>query len=164
MEVVEDQSVCSKVPAALREGLSWTLARLAQRFIAVQNGALAEVGLTMRSFGVLATVSERMARTQLEIAQIVGLDKSTLVATIDDLEHRGLVQRQADPADRRARVVESTAKGRELAAHASATVAKAEAKLLADFGEAEVAQLKSAVLGLLLRTGHSEGAQLGSCM
>jgi DNA-binding MarR family transcriptional regulator len=165
METIESRDLCSKVPASLREGLSWMLARLAQRFIGVQNGALAELGLSMRSFGVLATVSERIARTQMEIAQIVGLDKSTLVATIDDLERRGLVERRADPADRRARVVESTAQGRDLAARAAATVAQAESELLAGLHDGEAVQLKSALLGLLSRTGgHSDAIQPGSCM
>ncbi len=164
METLHASDACSKVPAVLRQGLSWTLARLARRFVAVQNSALAELGLTMRSFGVLATVSERSARTQLEIAQIVGLDKSTLVATIDDLEQRRLVERRADPDDRRARVVQSTEAGAALAARAAETVAQAEAALLGEFDDADARQVKAVLIALLARTAHSDSMHSGSCI
>ena len=164
METLQTQETCSKTPAVLRESFSWALARLTQAFVGAQNAALGELDLTMRSFAVLATVSERVARTQLEIAQIVGLDKSTLVATIDDLEKRGLVERSADPADRRARVVESTLAGRELAARAAALVAQTEAKLFSGCAAGEAARLKSSVVDLLLGALHADANQPGSCM
>lgn len=163
MEILHTPETCSKTPAVLRNALSWTVARMAQAFVGAQNAALADHGLTMRSFAVLATVSERVARTQLEIAQTVGLDKSTLVATIDDLEKRGLVERQADPADRRARVVESTPAGRELAAQAAETVAQTEEKLLSGIDSSEASRLKSSLVTLLLRALDRD-ATAGSCM
>ena len=153
---------CSKTPPALRGAFGWALARLARAFNGAQNAALAEVDLTMRSFAVLATAADG-ARTQLEIAQVVGLDKSTLVATIDDLERRGLVERRTDPADRRARFIESTAQGRTLAARAARIIEETEAKLLEKFSPAEAAQLKSSLVALLLGGLHDE-IQPGSCI
>jgi DNA-binding MarR family transcriptional regulator len=164
VDILSKPETCNKAPAVLRDGFSWPLARLAQTFIAIQNEALAEHGLTMRSFAVLATVSERRARTQLEIAQIVGLDKSTLVSTIDELERRGLVERRPDPADRRARVVESTTAGQDLAAKATATVGQTESKILAFFEPADTARIQSAVVSLLTGALHDRATQPGSCL
>ncbi|MBV8637119.1 MAG: MarR family transcriptional regulator [Candidatus Eremiobacteraeota bacterium] len=164
METLHNTETCSKTPAVLRDAFSWALARLTQTFIAAQNAALEELGLTMRSFAVLATVSERAARTQLEIAQVVGLDKSTLVSTIDELEKRGLVERRADPADRRARVVESTPAGRKLGARGAEIVAGTEAKLLGGFNPSEASRLKSSVIDLLLGALREDPNRPGSCI
>ncbi len=165
METLETTpQACAKTPATLKNGFSWTLARLAQTFIGAQNAALAELGLTMRSFAVLVTVSDRAARTQLEIAQVVGLDKSTLVATIDDMERRGLVERRADPEDRRARVVQSTDEGRAVVARAAEIVQQTEAGLLGEFGAAEASRLKTSLASLLVGALHGDAAQPGSCI
>lgn len=164
MDTLHTPELCTKTPAVLRNGFSWTLARLTQAFVNLQNEALADLDLTMRSFAVLATVSERVARTQLEIAQIVGLDKSTLVATIDDLERRGLVERRPDPSDRRARVVESTAAGRELAARASDTVMQTERRLLGAFGAAEAGRLNASLVALLHEVLRGDAMRSGSCL
>ena len=164
MDTLHRSETCSKTPQVLREGFGWTLARLSQSLVSALNVALADLDLTMRSFAVLATAADRAARTQLEIAQVVGLDKSTLVATIDDLERRGLVERRTDPADRRARVVESTAEGRTLATRAAQIVADTETAILREFGIDEAARLKSSLVALLLSALHKDPAQPGSCI
>lgn len=163
METLHPPESCSDTPPALRQAFGWALARLAQAFNGAQNAALAEVDLTMRSFAVLATAVDR-ARTQLEIAHVVGLDKSTLVATIDDLERRGLVERRTDPADRRARFVESTAEGRALAYRAAQIVEETEATLLGKVGAEEASRLKSSLVALLLGGALHDDMQPGSCI
>lgn len=49
-----------------------------------------------------------------ELAQVLDYDASTITAIIDKLEHRSLVERQADPTDRRVRRIELTEAGRAL--------------------------------------------------
>jgi MarR family transcriptional regulator, transcriptional regulator for hemolysin len=163
MDTLHLPETCRQTPPALREAFGWTLARLSQSFVGALNAALAEVDLSMRSFAVLATAADRAARTQLEIAPVVGLDKSTLVATIDELERRGLIERRTDPADRRARVIESTEAGRALATHAARIVEDTETELLGKFGIEEAARLKSSLAGLLLGL-HKDAMQSGSCI
>jgi DNA-binding MarR family transcriptional regulator len=60
--------------------------------------------------------------TQIELARIVGLDKSTMVGTIDELERLGLAERRPSPSDRRARVIVVTALGRRRLAEADAVL------------------------------------------
>jgi DNA-binding MarR family transcriptional regulator len=50
--------------------------------------------------------------TQTELAGMIGLDKTTMVVTVDDLERKGLAERVPSPTDRRARVIKVTGAGR----------------------------------------------------
>ena len=52
-------------------------------------------------------------RTQTDLAKSVGLDKTTMMVTLDELEREGLAERRPLPTDRRARVVAVTAKGEQ---------------------------------------------------
>jgi DNA-binding MarR family transcriptional regulator len=56
--------------------------------------------------------------TQIELARIVGLDKTTLVVTLDELEAAGLAERRPARADRRARVIAVTKAGERKAKQA----------------------------------------------
>jgi MarR family transcriptional regulator, transcriptional regulator for hemolysin len=93
-----------------RLDLSFLLNQAAYAFEARLAAALAEHGLTVREYCVLWKADEG-ERTQQEIAELAGLDKSTLVLTLDRLEERGLVERRVSDADRRARVVAVTPRG-----------------------------------------------------
>jgi len=64
----------------------------------------------VREYCVLWKADEA-ERTQQEIAELAGLDKSTLVLTLDKLEAAGLVERRISDVDRRARVVAVTPTG-----------------------------------------------------
>lgn len=76
----------------------------------------------MRSYSVLALASGGDNPSQRELATFLRLDPSQVVALVDDLERRRLVERLTDPNDRRANVVRGTAEGRALAAKAAAAL------------------------------------------
>jgi DNA-binding MarR family transcriptional regulator len=76
--------------------------------------ALASIELTPALFGVLNFLGHREGAIQLEIASAMGIDPSTVVSLIDELESAGLARRRPHPDDRRAREVTLTAKGRRL--------------------------------------------------
>ena len=52
------------------------------------------------------------------VASLLAMDRTTLTAALKPLERRGLLEITADPADRRARVMKLTPKGRKLLARA----------------------------------------------
>jgi DNA-binding MarR family transcriptional regulator len=91
---------------------------------------LAELGISPRGFCVLSRAIPG-DRTQRELADQCGLDKTTMVVTVDELEHAGLAERRPSPTDRRARLVTATAKGERLVADAHEIVARIYAEVLA---------------------------------
>ncbi|MGH2960987.1 MAG: MarR family winged helix-turn-helix transcriptional regulator [Solirubrobacterales bacterium] len=76
--------------------------------------ALESIGLTPALFGLLNVLGVRDGAIQLELATTMGIDPSTLVSLVDELESAGLAKRRPHPNDRRAREVTITAKGRRL--------------------------------------------------
>jgi DNA-binding MarR family transcriptional regulator len=74
--------------------------------------ALESIGITTALFSVLNYLLARGAAIQQEIGAAIGIDPSTMVALIDQLEGGGLAKRRPHPQDRRAREVVITAKGR----------------------------------------------------
>ena len=89
--------------------LSWVAKRSRDSFAR----ALSEEGLHPREFGVLAVVQRTPGITQQAIGEAAGVDPSTMVATLDSLERRGLAERRPHPGDRRKRAVHLTAAGEE---------------------------------------------------
>jgi DNA-binding MarR family transcriptional regulator len=55
----------------------------------------------MWGYVVLTVLAEQPVRTQAALAQSIGADKSRIIGVLDELQERGLIQRRADPADRR---------------------------------------------------------------
>jgi DNA-binding MarR family transcriptional regulator len=76
--------------------------------------ALAEYDLTTADHGVLVALGDFHALSQQQLADRLGADKSHVVRLIDQLEHRGLITRSADPTDRRRHRIELTDAGRQL--------------------------------------------------
>ncbi len=75
------------------------------------NQAARPTGIELQHAGVLATVQAGQIRSQRELGTALGIDKSTLVRIVDDLERRHLVQRRRAANDRRAYEVVITEEG-----------------------------------------------------
>jgi DNA-binding MarR family transcriptional regulator len=104
--------------------------------------ALVPLGLEPRHFGVLNGADLSDGATQTELAQELAIPPSRMVAIIDELAGRGLLERRAHPTDRRARTVHLTAAGRDLLAEARRRSARNEADILEPLSERERATLR----------------------
>ena len=91
--------------------------------------ALAEVELTPRMQCVLVHALEQ-ERTQIQLAALADLDKTTMVSTVDDLERLGLAERRPSATDRRARIISVTGKGRLAAAKGQEIVDRVHSEVL----------------------------------
>ena len=81
--------------------LAWLLYRAHWALASELTAALEPLGVSARGFHVLkAALSGE--HTQTELAEMVGLDKTTMVVTVDELERDGLAERRLSPHDRRA--------------------------------------------------------------
>ncbi|MFD9725497.1 MarR family winged helix-turn-helix transcriptional regulator [Streptomyces sp. NPDC059072] len=110
--------------------------------------ALGEIGLTARMHCVLVHALEE-ERTQIQLAEIGDMDKTTMVVTVDALEKAGLAERRPSAKDRRARIIAVTDEGAAVAVRSQRIVDQVHADALADLAEADRAALLR-VLGLLV--------------
>src|SRR3954467_14409122 len=74
--------------------------------------ALEPFGLHPRHFGVMTVLDARPGTTQQELADNSQVDRSSMVAVLDELEAHGLAERRPDPDDRRKRSIHLTEEGR----------------------------------------------------
>src|SRR5918995_1129230 len=75
---------------------------------------LGSVGLTPALFALLNVIGAREGAIQQELGSTLGIDRSTMVSLIDQLESAGLARRRPSATDRRAREITITPKGRRL--------------------------------------------------
>src|SRR5205085_2796119 len=94
-------------PAPLTSDLCWLLGRASHALTTELTAALESKGISPRDHSVLAGALTG-SYTQTELARLVGLDKTTLVVTLDELEDAGLAERRPSPGDRRVKVIAVT--------------------------------------------------------
>jgi DNA-binding MarR family transcriptional regulator len=106
--------------------------------------ALAPLELRSREFWMLA-IAGRGNVSQHEIADVCGMDPSSLVAVLDGLERRGWLRREPNPRDRRMHWVQRTEAGDRLFARALPRAQRAEARQLAALSVAQQRKLVAAM-------------------
>lgn len=117
-------------PRRLYDKAFWLLGRAAldaQRFTADR---LAEVGMRRGFYGVLASLAEAGPSSQADIGRRLGVDRSDMVAILNDLEGEGYVTREPDPTDRRRNSVVITRSGKSVLARFDRAIADAEKAFL----------------------------------
>ncbi|MBJ7332434.1 MAG: MarR family transcriptional regulator [Solirubrobacteraceae bacterium] len=112
-----------EAPSALTADLAWLLARASHNLNIELQAALESIGLAHRAHCVLRGAMEG-EYTQIELARLSGVDKTTMVGLIDELEAAGLAERKPSPTDRRKRVIAVTKAGEQKTAEADALVAQ----------------------------------------
>jgi DNA-binding MarR family transcriptional regulator len=113
------------------------------------NGALAELGLDVRHYALLATLEAADPPSQRTVADALGIDRATVVALVDDLEARGLVRRERSTRDRRANVLALTPAGRRTLARAHALMETCEDEFVSALPEPERERLADLLQRLL---------------
>jgi len=92
---------------------------------------LGSVGLTPALFALLNVIGAREGAIQQELGSALGIDRSTMVSLIDQLESAGLATRRPSATDRRAREIAITPKGRRLLQRARELIFQVEDTVLA---------------------------------
>ena len=113
---------------------------------------LESLDLTTRMWGVLNVLDAEGAITQHALCQSVGMDPSSMVSTIDELEAKGLVERRRHPSDRRAHALHVTKSGKETLSRGRQLARRAQDDLLAPLNRDERKQLHELLLRLALAT------------
>jgi DNA-binding MarR family transcriptional regulator len=136
-------------PVALMERLSYLLKRTFALVEATIEPGLARLGVNGREFGLLTLLEAEGPASQQRLADRIGVDRTTMVALIDALEEKQLVNRHKDPSNRRAYVLEVTAAGHKRLRDALNAVELAEQQALAPLSAAEAATLTRALQRLV---------------
>ena len=109
--------------------------------------------LEPREFALLRAVDANEGQSQQAIGERLQIPSSRMVAFVDALEARGLIERRHNPADRRTRALHLTADGRELMNRAFAVAVEHERNLCSELPGAEREQL----IEMLQRVGQQVG-------
>jgi DNA-binding MarR family transcriptional regulator len=119
---------------------------------------LAPLELEPREFALLRAVGVAEGQSQQAIGERLQIPPSRMVAFVDALERRGLLERRHNPLDRRTRELYLTDAGNELLAHALGLAVAFEQELCAQLSDAEREQLVT----LLARVGAQLGLPAGA--
>lgn len=130
------------IPRTLSRWTGFLLAQAHVRGHAIFQAALTPLELTPKGFGALATLAETGPISQVALGEAMRVDRTTIVAVIDELQKHGFVERNRNPLDRRVYSLELTDAGRATLSQAEAAAVSAHAQLLADLTEDEQQQLQ----------------------
>jgi MarR family transcriptional regulator, transcriptional regulator for hemolysin len=123
------------------------------------TASLAALGMSPRAHCVLSTAMTGEL-TQARLAELCGLDTTTMVVTVDELEKAGLAERRLSTTDRRARIIAVTQAGREMVARGQEIVSSVYEDVLGtlpeDQRQAFVDALERLVAGRLSDPPHCD--------
>ena len=119
------------------------------------QAALADIGMTGRDLGVLRVIAGGEAESQQEVATVLGVDRTSMVAVLDALERRGIVERRPSERDRRRNVVELTDDGWDVFRRAENRYAEAEQAFTSILGDAGAVRLRQALRTVLSGNGRA---------
>ncbi|MGW8488021.1 MarR family winged helix-turn-helix transcriptional regulator [Streptomyces sp. NPDC055886] len=122
----------------------------------IVDQALAEAGVRRYHYALLAASQEYGPASQAALGRRTGIDRSDMVATVNDLAERRLVERAPDPEDRRRNTVSITAAGRRELTRLDRLLAAAQDAFLAPLGQADRRTLTDLLTRLV---DHHRGEQ-----
>jgi len=118
--------------------------------------ALGRFGITSRDLGALRVIAGGEAKSQQDVAGILGVDRTSMVALLDALEQAGIVARRPSEQDRRRNVIELTKPGREIFVQAEQSSLAVEKDFVGVLGDEGASGLRRA-LGSLVGSAVTDG-------
>jgi DNA-binding MarR family transcriptional regulator len=142
------------LPAVLATHVGYLIDRAARVCSTIFAGELAPTGLSIRAAGIILVLDQAGAASQLRIARLMRLERSTASAAADELEQAGLIARRRDPRDRRLNELTLTRRGRSLVPQIREASNTTEKRLLTGLTQEDRAALQAA-LGTIVATGDT---------
>jgi MarR family transcriptional regulator, lower aerobic nicotinate degradation pathway regulator len=140
-------------PDRLRRLPSWLLNQAALHATRIVGDAFAKAGVRRYHYSVLVALAEDGPASQASLGRRLWIDRSDMVAVINELERDGLVTRVRDPHDRRRNLIEITAAGKRTLARLDAEVEQAQTAVLEPLSASE----RKDLLKLLARLVEHHG-------
>jgi DNA-binding MarR family transcriptional regulator len=118
---------------------------LARRF----DEALRPLGLTNQQFSLLMALNRPQPPTMVPVARLLAMDRTTLTAALKPLLRRDLMTVEADPADRRSRLLKLTKAGHALLLDALPIWRKTHADMAAELPALDLNKLRASLRELV---------------
>lgn len=138
----------ASAPTRTVADLSFLFSQASHVLATQMAAAFAEIDITPREYCVLFHAQEA-ERTQIQLAKISELDKTTMVVTVDELERAGLAERRPSSTDRRARIIAVTEAGERAVAEGMKVADRVHRDVLAALPEDQREMFLDALTGLV---------------
>jgi DNA-binding MarR family transcriptional regulator len=102
---VAQPDLAPDVPEPLRESIGFLITRIHIKMHREFMGALEPLRIEPRDYGALTALEAMGPVSQAELARHLGVSGASMVQIVDDLEHRGLLERRRLATDRRTQVL-----------------------------------------------------------
>ena len=135
----------------LDDDLGWSLGVVFRTYVRMADTLVSTVPGGPRGFQVLTAATQEEPVGQGALAQRLGIDRTVMTYLVDELEAAGLVERRADPKDRRNKQLLATEYGEGLWADLQHRLGKAEDHVLEPLSEAERTRFRRLLRKLALR-------------
>jgi DNA-binding MarR family transcriptional regulator len=141
--VSEHPSRHGSAPSRIRDRPTWLISRNYARSHALLNDTFATSGTGLRSYHyrLLAALEEWGPVSQADLARSTSVDRSDVVAVLNELEQRGLIERAVDPSNRRRNIVSITRAGSTQLQLLDRVIDEVQERVLAPLSENERRQL-----------------------
>jgi DNA-binding MarR family transcriptional regulator len=126
----------------VRNRASWLIGRAYARSSGLLNEAFDAYGNGLRSYHyrVLSSLEESGPTGQAELGRITGIDRSDVVAILNDLEALSLITRTTDPRNRRRNIVTMTKAGAQRLDELDLVISGVQEKLMGPLSPSQRAQ------------------------
>jgi DNA-binding MarR family transcriptional regulator len=130
-----------RAPTRLQSLPSWLLNQAALHATRIVGEAFANAGVRRYHYSVLVALAQDGPASQADLGRRLWIDRSDMVAVLNDLEGDGLVARVRDEHDRRRNLVQLTPAGKRALDRLDRRVEEAQAALLAPLSASERQEL-----------------------
>jgi MarR family transcriptional regulator, lower aerobic nicotinate degradation pathway regulator len=141
------------IPVSLADQIGYLLSKAHLRVHNRANEELEPLGLTVKHYGLLTLLVHEGPVSQGRLGEVMKIDRTTMVALIDDLERAGHVDRTRNPEDRRAYALVATASGKRVQRRAAALMKGVYDETLSPLSAGERRELRR-MLTAILEAGH----------
>jgi MarR family transcriptional regulator for hemolysin len=124
------------------ESLGYWIYSVAHVMTRAMNEELGSLGITYRQWEVLCWLSFLGEITQSELADQMRIEAPTLVGVIDRMERDGWIVREADPHDRRKKIIRATEKVEPMWEKMVDCAMRVRAKTIKDIPEEQLAAVR----------------------
>lgn len=135
--------------------LGYLLKHAQRRYQELTVAAFATLDIRPTEWVALTCLDEQRELSQKDVAELLGIDRTTMVAVVDELQSKGLVERRPQTEDRRKNSVGLTPSGREMMQRGARLADECEQRFLAGLDEPEALQLKKALEIVITSTSRA---------